>query len=70
MICAYYVRVARLSASSYKRLWKGLVPCPISKKEDLAECTQTSYLPCSRILMLCAFKNLDQDNKEDKSWWM
>ena len=64
MLCAYYVRLARLSESNSKKLCKGLVLYPSSKKEDLVECAQISCLLLSRILMLCACKNLDKDNKE------
>jgi hypothetical protein len=37
-----------------------------SKKEDLVEYAQISCLLRSRILMLCACKKLDKDNKEEE----
>jgi hypothetical protein len=37
MLCAYYVRLAELSASGCNRLWKAL--CCNTRKEDLARCT-------------------------------
>jgi hypothetical protein len=45
---------------------EGLVLYPSSKKEDLAECAQISYLLWSRIWMLCSCKKLENDNKEEE----
>jgi hypothetical protein len=36
MLCAYYERLAELSASGCSRWWKAL--CCNAKKEDLARC--------------------------------
>jgi hypothetical protein len=36
MLCAYYLRLAELSASGCNRLWKAL--CYNTRKEDLARC--------------------------------
>jgi hypothetical protein len=55
---AYYVRLAELSASDCKRLWKAL--CYNSEKEDLAKSVKDLLSSVKLILRLCACKKIER----------
>jgi hypothetical protein len=57
------VRLADLSASDCKRLWKDF--CYKSRKEDLERCVDLLSF-AELILRLCAVRRLIKDNKEDE----